>query len=100
MPFAITIDRASVLSAQRAFGRLRLSLRQHPIVMDDVLARARECGRCAYDADMRLDMMIQVLAGLPLQDSYCTPALPEAMTDAAVEAYLVATDTSVEYAAR
>ena len=100
MLFAVPVDRTSILSAQRAFGRLRLSLRQRPLVMGNVLARARECGRCSCAADMRLDVMIEVLAGLPLQGSYRTPSLVEAMTDAAVEAYLVATDVPVGYTGR
>ena len=98
MPFRVTIDRPRVLDAQKAFGRLRTLLRQQPVSVVDVLAQARECGRCAYRADMRLDMTIDVLAGLPLPDAFRTGSLPEQMTDAAVEAYLVAAEQVTELA--
>ena len=92
MPFSAPVDRTRVLDAQRAFGRLRALLRQQPVSIADVLAQARECGRCAYRADMRLDMTIDVLAGLAVPGAYRERLLSEQMIDAAVEAYLVAAD--------
>ena len=98
MPFTVPLDRTLALNAQKAFGRLRSLLRQQPIPVADVIAQARECGRAAYAAEMRLDMMAEVLAGLPLPATYRTQSLAEEMIDAAVEAYLVAAEVPSAHA--
>lgn len=81
-------DRTAVLTSQKAVGRLRVLLRQQPVSTTDVLAQARECGRCAYAAGMGVDAMADVLAGLALPEAYRTRSMPEAIIDAALEAYL------------
>jgi hypothetical protein len=96
MPFTISQDPAVRLNSQKAFGRLRMLLRQRPLPLVDARAQARECGRCAYVAEMRLDMLVDVLAGFPWPDAHENRPLSESMTEAAVEAYLVAAEVPAQ----
>lgn len=90
MPFTVPFDPNLALDCQRAFGRLRGLLRHQPVPVVDVIAQARECGRAAHASEMRLDMMVDVLAGLPQSDAARARSLQESLIHAAVEAYLVA----------
>lgn len=99
MLFTVPLDRARVVDSQKAFGRLRMLLRQQPVPSADVMTQARECGRCALAAEMRLDMMIDVLAGLPLPSASGVQTLSNEMITAAIEAYLVGPAVSVDRSA-
>lgn len=90
VPFTVPFDRTLALDCQKAFGRLRGLLRHQPVPIVDVIAQARECGRAAHAAEMRVDMMVDVLSGLPHADPARTQSLRDSLIHAAVEAYLVA----------
>jgi hypothetical protein len=90
VPFTVPLDRTLALACQKAFGRLRGLLRHQPVPLVDVIAQARECGRAAHAAEMRLDMMVDVLTGLPMADTARVRSVQESLIHAAVEAYLVA----------
>lgn len=96
MPFAVSSDRTPSQQFANAFGRLRALLRQHPAPIADVRAQARECGRRAYRAGMRLDILVDLLAGVVPADAYRLRSLPTEMIDAAVESYLVTAEAPAE----
>ena len=92
MPLTVPFDRGLALNTQKAFGRLRGLLRQQPIPIADAVDQARACGRVAYAADMRLDIMVGLLTSMPVPDAMRARSLPESLVHAAVEGYLLAAE--------
>lgn len=92
MPLTVPLDRTLARRSAHAFGRLRALLRQQPLPIADAIAQARDCGRCAAAAEMRLDLMVDVLVNVLPVDLHGPRSLPESLIDAAVEAYLLAAE--------
>lgn len=93
VPFTAPHDRTPAQQFANAFGRLRAMLRGKPVPIVDVHAQARECGRRAYAAGMRLDVLVDALAGVVPEEAYGRSSMPTEIIDAGVEAYLVAAES-------
>ena len=92
MPLAVPQNRTPSQQFANAFGRLRALLRGKPVPIVDVHAQARECGRLARAAGTRLDVLVDVLAGVVPEKADGARWLPTEIIDAGVEAYLEAAE--------